>query len=57
MRLLPRGGHLARGQILLDGQDVIPLSESAMRKKRGGEIAMVFQDPMTSLNITMKIGT
>ena len=56
MRLLPRGGHVARGQIILDGQDLISLSESAMRKKRGGEIAMVFQDPMTSLNPTMKVG-
>ena len=47
---------LSTGEILLDGQDLLTLSESAMCPIRGKRIAMVFQDPMSSLNPIMRIG-
>ncbi|GII31775.1 ABC transporter ATP-binding protein [Planotetraspora mira] len=56
MRLLPHGGRITGGRIMLDGRDLVPLSESGLRRVRGGEIGMVFQDPMSSLNPTMAIG-
>ena len=56
MRLLPRGGYIAGGEIRLDGRDLVTLSDPELRKVRGNEIGMVFQDPMTSLNPTMMIG-
>ncbi|WP_298210204.1 ABC transporter ATP-binding protein [Ferrimicrobium sp.] len=56
MRLLPPVGHVVDGQVLLNGKDLLTLSEHEMRMVRGHEMAMVFQDPMTSLNPTMTIG-
>ncbi len=56
IRLLPPGGRITGGQVLLGGRDLVPLSDPEMRKVRGGEIGMVFQDPMTSLDPTMPIG-
>jgi oligopeptide/dipeptide ABC transporter ATP-binding protein len=56
IRLLPRGGYIAGGEIRLDGRDLVKLPDAELRKVRGGEIGMVFQDPMTSLNPTMTIG-
>ena len=56
MRLLPGGGSIADGAIRFGGADLAALNESAMRKVRGNEIGIVFQDPMTSLNPTMTIG-
>jgi oligopeptide/dipeptide ABC transporter ATP-binding protein len=56
MRLLPPGGHRAGGTIALEGRDISAVSEREMRRIRGNDIAMVFQDPMTSLNPTMSIG-
>ena len=56
LRLLPRGGTIAGGTILLEGRDLASLSDGDMRSVRGNEIGMVFQDPMTSLNPTMTIG-
>jgi peptide/nickel transport system ATP-binding protein len=56
MRLLPSGGFIADGAIRFGGADLAALNESAMRKVRGNEIGIVFQDPMTSLNPTMTIG-
>lgn len=44
------------GEILLDGKDILSLSEKEMQKIRGKEISMIFQDPMTSLNPTMTVG-
>src|SRR5699024_999168 len=44
------------GQILFEGQDITKLSNRSMQKIRGSEISMIFQDPMSSLNPTMKIG-
>ncbi len=56
MRLLPAGGRIVDGEILLQGRDLVSLSDHEMRKVRGNEVGMVFQDPMTSLNPTMTIG-
>jgi len=54
--LLPPGGRITAGSIRMNGTDLVPLSPAEMRKVRGKDIAMVFQDPMTSLNPTMTIG-
>ena len=56
MRLLPRGGFIERGEIRLEGRDLVKLPDSEIRKVRGNDIGIVFQDPMTSLNPTMTIG-
>src|SRR5580704_15833542 len=56
MRLLPRGGRIASGEIRLEGRDLVTLEASELRKVRGNDIGIVFQDPMTSLNPTMTIG-
>ncbi len=50
MRLVAPPGHIAGGEILFEGRDLLKLSEPEMRSIRGNEIAMIFQDPMTSLN-------
>jgi oligopeptide transport system ATP-binding protein len=56
MRLLPEANTLIKGgEILFEEQDILKLSEQQMQKIRGSKIAMVFQDPMTSLDPTMKI--
>ena len=56
MRLLPNGGHIVEGSIRLNGRDIVGLSDDEMRHIRGKEVAVIFQDPMTSLNPTMNIG-
>lgn len=57
MRLLPEhNSEIKGGEILFDGKDLTKLSDKQMQKIRGKEISMIFQDPMTSLNPTMKIG-
>ncbi|MDQ8729936.1 ABC transporter ATP-binding protein [Bradyrhizobium sp. LHD-71] len=57
MRLLPSPpGRVAAGEIRFDGRDLLPLSEDAMRKIRGNDIAMIFQEPMTSLNPVHTVG-
>jgi peptide/nickel transport system ATP-binding protein len=56
MQLLPPGGHITGGRILLGGKLISTLDNEAMRQVRGNEIGMIFQDPMTSLNPTMTIG-
>ena len=57
MQLLPMPPAFYKGgQILFNGKDIIKMTEKEMQKIRGNEIAMVFQDPMTSLNPTMRIG-
>ena len=56
MRLLPEANTLIKGgEVLFEGQDILKLSEKRMQDIRGPKIAMVFQDPMTSLDPTMKI--
>lgn len=57
MRLLPEPvGKIERGAIRLDGVDLLKISEEAMRSKRGQDISMIFQDPMTALNPVMTVG-
>ncbi|HLI45452.1 MAG TPA: ABC transporter ATP-binding protein [Acidimicrobiales bacterium] len=56
MRLLPNGGHIVGGSIDVDGVDIVKLSEREMRDVRGNEVAMIFQDSLTSLNPTMTVG-
>lgn len=57
MRLLPKHNTIIpEGEIMYEGRDLLKLSVNDMQKVRGSEISMVFQDPMTSLNPTMKIG-
>ena len=56
MRLLPKpAGHIEGGQVLFDGADLTQASEASMRDLRGRDIAMIFQDPMTSLNPVLTI--
>jgi peptide/nickel transport system ATP-binding protein len=55
--LLGSGGSVARGSILLDGEDLTRFSESRMREVRGRQIGLVPQDPMSNLNPVAKIGT
>ena len=57
MRLIPQPpGEYAGGSILFNDQDLLELPESALRRIRGGQIGMIFQDPMTCLNPTMTVG-
>jgi oligopeptide/dipeptide ABC transporter ATP-binding protein len=57
LRLLPQpAGRIVSGQILLDGEDLVTKSEREMEKVRGRKIAMILQDPQTSLNPVFSIG-
>jgi peptide/nickel transport system ATP-binding protein len=56
INLLPTGGRIAGGSIRLEGREISSLSDEQMRKVRGNEIGMIFQDPLTSLNPTMTVG-
>jgi peptide/nickel transport system ATP-binding protein len=56
MRLLPGNGRIAGGSVELDGVDLASLSEKEMQSQRGNEVALIPQDPMSSLNPTTKIG-
>ncbi len=56
MRLLPDVGHITGGSIRLAGRELVGLSEHDLCRVRGNEVGMVFQDPQTSLNPTMRIG-
>jgi oligopeptide transport system ATP-binding protein len=57
MRLIPSPpGRIKNGEVLFEGKDLTKLSEREMQGIRGSEIAMIFQDPMTSLNPTMTVG-
>jgi len=55
-RLLPATGRVDRGYVRLDGVELLTLPEAAMRRIRGRDMAMVFQDPMSSLNPVLSIG-
>ena len=58
MGLIPKPpAKIVSGEILFDGRDLTTLSEKQLEDVRGREIAMIFQDPMTSLNPTLRIGT
>src|SRR5690606_20703858 len=57
MRLMPTPpGRIAGGQILFEGQDIVKKSEREMRRIRGNDISMIFQEPMTSLNPVYTVG-
>ena len=56
MGLLPKHNVVREGQVMYEGNDIIDYSQEQMRSVWGSEMAMVFQDPMTSLNPVMKIG-
>src|SRR5262245_47283251 len=58
VRLVPEpAGRIVGGRVLLDGENLLEKSPSAMRRVRGKQIAMVLQDPMTSLNPALTVGT
>jgi len=57
MRLIPQPpGKIVNGEVLFEGRDLLKLSEEEIRQVRGNKIAMIFQDPMTSLNPVLTIG-
>ena len=56
MRLISQPGKILEGEILLDGTDLLKLSESEMMKVRGNRISMIFQQPQTALNPVFKVG-
>ena len=57
MRLLPESARVMGGALLFEGRDLLKLSEPEMRAVRGAKIAMIFQEPMTSLNPVFTIGS
>jgi oligopeptide transport system ATP-binding protein len=54
--ILPRAGRVASGRAVFEGRDLIGLSDRELRRIRGREIGMIFQDPMTSLNPVLTVG-
>jgi len=57
MRLIPTPpGRIVEGEVILDGRDLLQLSDEDIRRVRGNDVAMIFQDPMTSLNPVLTIG-
>lgn len=56
LRIVEEPGRITGGSITLDGIDILSLSEKQMRSVRGKDISMIFQDPMTSLNPTKRVG-
>ena len=57
MRLLPPGGSITGGSVRFDGTELTNLDDAAMRRLRGNDIALISQDPMSSLNPTRTIGS
>ena len=58
LRLLPsKVGEITQGSIRLDGKELTKASEPEMRRIRGADVSMIFQDPMTSLNPVIRVGT
>ena len=56
LRLIPEPGRIENGRILFEGQDLLALDDAGVRSVRGNRIAMIFQEPMSSLNPVMTIG-
>jgi ABC-type dipeptide/oligopeptide/nickel transport system ATPase component len=56
LRLLQPPGRVSGGRVLFEGRDLLSLSEPEMRAIRGGRISLIFQEPMTALNPTMRVG-
>ena len=57
LRLVPPPGRITGGQVLFEGRDLLTLPEREMRGMRGSQIAMIFQEPMTSLNPVLSAGS
>jgi peptide/nickel transport system ATP-binding protein len=57
LRLIPRPGRIDAGQVIFDGQDLLTISNEAMRKIRGDRISMIFQQPTSSLNPVWDVGS
>jgi oligopeptide/dipeptide ABC transporter ATP-binding protein len=57
LRLLPVAGRIVGGRVLFDGRDLLRLEEAQMRQIRGNDIAMIFQEPMSSLNPVLTVGS
>jgi len=56
LRLVPRPGRIEAGRIAVNGRDILPLPVPEMRRVRGHEVSMIFQEPMTSLNPVTHVG-
>ncbi len=56
LRLIPEPGRIVSGRVLLEDTDLLALDDEAMRRVRGGRIAMIFQNPLSSLNPVFTIG-
>ena len=56
LRLVPDPGRIVAGQVLFKGKDVVQMNEDDIREFRGNDVAMIFQDPMTSLNPVLRVG-
>ncbi|HCX33184.1 MAG TPA: ABC transporter ATP-binding protein, partial [Rhodocyclaceae bacterium] len=57
LRLLPEAARISAGRVALEGEDLLALTEAEMREVRGGRIAMIFQEPSTSLNPVLTVYT
>src|SRR5690625_6639625 len=56
MQLVPSGGEIVEGEIILNGTNLLELNEEQLLSVRGSDISMIFQEPMTALNPVLKIG-
>jgi oligopeptide/dipeptide ABC transporter ATP-binding protein len=56
MQLLPHGARASSGRVFLEGADLLQLPRQAMNDRRGRDVAMIFQDPLTALNPTIPVG-
>ncbi len=56
LRLVPEPGRITSGRILFEEQDVVQMTDEDIREFRGNDVAMIFQDPMTSLNPVLRVG-
>ena len=56
MRLIPKNGRIINGEVLFLGTDLLKISADEIRARRGNEMAMIFQEPMTSLNPVFRVG-
>jgi peptide/nickel transport system ATP-binding protein len=55
-RLVSPPGRVVGGEVLLNGRNLVPLSDAEMRRVRGSQVAMIFQEPMTALNPVLEVG-
>jgi oligopeptide/dipeptide ABC transporter ATP-binding protein len=56
LNMIPQGGEIAQGRILLDGSDILKMSKNQLQEVRGRRVSMIFQDPSTSLNPVFTVG-